>query len=160
MIKKFLLLRDFPLTILPPNPNVPTKAPAPSKNFTKMTERWNQTDLGYFNPYLDKTRRDGEIVLVEKNVYYRNVVFFVQRLQSLVIFKRAALVKANIATSLCGSTLEWYISELSDFDQDELNNNPSIKSWISMLSNCFKVPTSIILSLLTDKTYSLNNVQA
>lgn len=32
--------------------------------------------------------------------------------------------------------------------------------WINTLSHCFKVPTNITLSLLTNKTYSFNNVQA
>lgn len=63
-----------------------------------------------------------------KDVYYRNVVLFIQRLQSHVTFKGAALVKANVATSLLGSALEWYTSELSDFDRDTLNNNPGVKS--------------------------------
>lgn len=35
-----------------------------------------------------------------------------------------------------------------------------MKNWISTLSNRFKVPTSIALSLLTDKTYSLNDARA
>ena len=70
-------------------------------------------------------------------------------------FRRAALVKANIATFLRGSALEWYTSELSDFDRDALNNNLGVKSWINTLFHRFKVPTSVALVLLTDETYSL-----
>ena len=85
---------------------------------------------------------------------------FVQQIQSLVTFRGAGLVKANIATSLLGSALEWYTSKLSDFDCDALNNNPGVKSWINTLSRCFKIPTSVTLSLLTDETYSLNDACA
>lgn len=63
-----------------------------------------------------------------KDVYYRNVVLFVQHLQSLVTFKGAAFVKVNVATSFQGTALAWYISELSDFDRDTLNNDPGVKS--------------------------------
>lgn len=73
-------------------------------------------------------------MLVGKDVYYSNVVLFVQRLENLVTFKGAALVKANIATSLQGSALERYTFELRDFDHDALNNNPGVKSWINTLS--------------------------
>lgn len=69
-------------------------------------------------------------------------------------------MKANIATSLRGSALEWYTSELSDFNGDTLNNDPSVKNWINTLFRRFKVPTSIALGFLTNKTYSLNDARA
>lgn len=65
---------------------------------------------------------------VGKEVDYRNVVLFVQQIQSLVTFQEPGLVKANIATSFHGSALEWYTSELSNFDRDAFNNDPDIKS--------------------------------
>ena len=123
-------------------------------------ERWNQAELGYFDPHLDKAHGEGEIVSVGKDVYYKNVVLFVQCLQSFVTFRGPALVKANIATSLRGSALEWYASELSDFDHDALNNNPGVKSWINTISHRFKVPTNVALGLLTDETYSLDDARA
>lgn len=124
-------------------------------------KRWNQSDLGYFDLHLDnKAHSLGEVVSVEKDVYYHNIVLFTQRIQNLVTFKGATLVKANIAMSLHGSALEWYTSELSDFNQDDLNNDPGVKSKINTLSQRFKIPTSIALGLLTDKTYSFNKVRA
>ena len=83
-----------------------------------------------------------------------------QCLQSLVIFWGAAFVKTNITTSLQGSALEWYTSELSNFDRNMLNNNPGVKSWVNTLSHCFKVPTSIAFGLFTDETYFLDNAWA
>lgn len=50
--------------------------------------------------------------------------------QSLVTFWNAPLIKANIVTSLRDSALEWYNSEISDFDRNTLNNNPRVKSLI------------------------------
>lgn len=96
---------------------------------------------------------------VGKDVYYRNVVLFVQRLQSLVTFKEAALVKINIATSFQGSALELYTSELSDFNRDALNNNSGVKSWINTLSYHFKIPTSVAFGLLSDETYSVDDAR-
>lgn len=70
----------------------------------------------------------GKVVLVGKDVYYKNKVLFVQRIQNLVTFKCTALVKANIPTSLRESALKWYTSKLPEFDRDALNNNQGIKS--------------------------------
>ncbi len=63
-------------------------------------ERWNQADLGYFDSHLDRAHGKGEIVSVGKDVYYRNIVLFIQRLQSLITFRDAAFVKTNISTFL------------------------------------------------------------
>ena len=101
MIEKSLLLRDSQSVTLPPDPDATPKSLFAGDSLPKpSTERWNQADLGYFDPHLDKAHGEGEVVSVGKDVYYRNVVLFVKRLQSLVTFKEAALVKANVATSL------------------------------------------------------------
>lgn len=131
-----------------------------SKQSTQV-EHWNQADIGYFDPHFDnKGYGAGEVVLVGKDVYYRNVVLFTQRIQNLVTFKGAILVKNNITISLYGSALEWYTSKLSNFDWDALNNDPGVKSWINTLFYRFKVPTSIALGFRTDKTYCLNDARA
>ena len=107
MIEKSLLLRESPSPTPPPDPDATPKT-LPAGDFLPkaLTESWNQADLGYFDPHLDRAHGEGEIVSVGKDVYYRNVVLLVKRLQSLVTFRGAALVKANIATSLRGSALE------------------------------------------------------
>ena len=161
MIKKSLFLRESPSTILLPNLDATPKAHFGADPLPKITtKRWNQAELGYFDPHLDRAHGEVEIVLVGKDIYYRNVVLFVQRLQSLVTFRGAAFVKANIAISLQGSALEWYTSELSNFDCDALNNNPGVKNWVNTLSHCFKVPTSVALGLFTNETYSFDDAQA
>ncbi len=161
MIEKSLLLRESPSATPPPDPDAAPKALLGADSLPKvLTERWNQVDLGYFDSHLDRAHGEGGVVSLGKDVYYNNVVLYVQRLQSLVTFKGAALVKANVVTSLRGSALEWYTSELSDFDRDALNKNLGVKSWINTLSHCFKVPTSVAFDLLTDETYSLEDVRA
>ena len=100
MIEKYLLLKDSASSTPPFDPNASSKALPLMDLQSRATNRLNQSDLGYFDPHLDKTHGEGEIVSVGKDVYYMNVVLFVQRLQNLVTFKGVALVKANIATSL------------------------------------------------------------
>ena len=101
MIEKSLFLRDSQSATPLPDPNATPKSLPSGDSLPKAsTKRWNQADLGYFDPHLDRAHGEGEVVSIGKNVYYRNVVLFVQRLQSLVTFKEAAIVKANMATSL------------------------------------------------------------
>ncbi len=78
MIKKSLLLRESPSATPSPNPKATPKA-HPSTDFLPKTiiERWNQTNLGYFDPYFDMAYGEGEIALVGKDMYYWNIVLFV-----------------------------------------------------------------------------------
>lgn len=78
MIEKSLFLRESPSTTPPPDPDATPKTLPRGDCLSKaLTERWNQTDLGYFDPHLDKAYGKGEVVSVGKDVYYRNVIFFV-----------------------------------------------------------------------------------
>ena len=105
--------------------NKPKAVSSPDLTSKGSQERWNQADLGYFDPYLDvKAHGPGKVVLVGKDVYYRNEVLFVKRVQNLVTFKVAATVKTSMVILLFGSALEWYTSRLSNFDRDVLNNTP------------------------------------
>lgn len=100
MIKISLLVRKSPSATPLPNHDATPKAYLGNDSLPKTsTERWNQANLGYFDPHLNRAYGEGEIVLVRKDVYYKNVVLFVQHLQNLVTFRDATLVKANIATS-------------------------------------------------------------
>lgn len=87
-------------------------------------------------------------------------MLIVQSIQNLVTFRDAALINAYIATSLWCFALEWYTSEFSDFDHDILNNNPGVKSWVNTLSLHFKVPTGMVLGLLTGGTYTFDDAWA
>ena len=106
IIEKALLLKESGSSTPLSDPNASSQLSPPADLPSKSTESRNQADMGYFDPHLDRVHGEGKIVLVGKDVYYKNVVLFVQHLQSLVMFRGAALVKANIATSLRGSALE------------------------------------------------------
>ena len=87
MIKKSLLLKESPSATPPPDSDTTSKAHHGVDSLLKaITKRWNQADLSYFKPHLDRAHGKGEIVLVGKDIYYKNIVLFVQRFQSLVTF--------------------------------------------------------------------------
>lgn len=77
IIEKSLFLKDSPSAILSLNPNASTNVFIPSNTFPKAIDKWNLADLSYFDPHLNKAYGNKEIVLVGKNVYCRNDVFFV-----------------------------------------------------------------------------------
>lgn len=100
MIKKSLLFRDSASSTRFPDPNASSKAFLLTNLWSKATIRWNWSDLGYLDSHLNRAHGKGKIMLVGKDVYHKNVVLFIQRFQSLITFKEAALIKANVVTSL------------------------------------------------------------
>lgn len=87
LIEKFLLFKDSPSSTPPPDPDIAANVHPSTDSLPKAsTKKWNQADFGYYHLHLDRTHGEGEIVSVGKDVYYRNVVFFVQHLQKLITF--------------------------------------------------------------------------
>ena len=84
---------------------------------SSSNSKWNATELGYFDPYLDKSYGEGEIITVKKNMYYRSVILFVERIHDLATVKGEAIVRTNINTYFRGSALAWYTSELSNLER-------------------------------------------
>lgn len=158
MIEKSLLLKDSSSSPSSPNSNAFSKILPLTNLQSKATDRWNQLNLCYFNLYLDtKVHGIGKVILVTENVYYKNIMLFMQHIWNLVTFKGAALVKTNIFILLKKSAIKWYISELAKFNCNMLNNNLNMKNWINMLFQRFKVFISIVLGLLTNETYLFDN---
>ena len=78
MIKKSLLLKDSPSATPTPDPDAAPKSHLGTDSLAKTTtKRWNQANLGYFDPHFDRAHGEGEMVSVEKDVYYKNVMLFV-----------------------------------------------------------------------------------
>lgn len=98
----------------PPGPQGAQGIPGPASNGSASSDRWNPSDLRYFDPHLDKSYGEGEIVTVGKDIYYRNVILFIERLNDVTNVKGATMIKANLNTALRGIALLWYITELSD----------------------------------------------
>ena len=54
--------------------------------------------MNYFDLFLNKSYEEGEIVTVEKDVYYRSVILFVKRIHNLAAVKGEAIVRINVNT--------------------------------------------------------------
>lgn len=42
-----------------------------------MNKRWNQAKFEYFDLYLNRAYGNGEDILIEKEVYYKNIILFI-----------------------------------------------------------------------------------
>ena len=57
-------------------------------------------DIGFFDPNLSINYDEGEVVLIGKKLYYRNIILFIKRMEDLAIIKKYELIRANLNTYL------------------------------------------------------------
>lgn len=100
IIEKSLLFRKSGSSTPPSYSNAYSKISFLANLLSKATKRCNEANLGYFDSYLNKAYSKGEMILVGKDMYYQNMMLFVQHFRSFVTFKEAVLIKANVTISL------------------------------------------------------------
>ena len=101
--------------------------------------------------------RDG------KDLWIRNVHFFVERVKNLIAIKNAAVVRQNLNTCLRGYALIWYTFQLISLEKKTLRTMKSAaddkERWIAQLKKKFRFIHSNALNNLFKKKYRVSNVR-
>ena len=125
-----------------------------------QSTHWKVNEIDPFNSHLNKSYEEGEIVTVEKNVYYWSVMLFIECIWDMITIKRSQLVRTNLNICLCDVTLVWYISKLFNLERvDFQNNENSVKKWCQTLKNWFKKSAAVTLISLTSIKYTMTDAQ-
>ena len=121
---------------------------------------WHSSDIGYFDPLLDKAYGDGELLTVGRDTYYRNVHLFVERIKDLAMIKGSVLVRNNLNTALRGSAQSWYTAELTNLERIGLRSDINgVDAWCSALIARFKEPSGVALTKLTAEKYTVKDAR-
>ena len=95
----------------------------------------------------------------DKNVYYRNVYLFIERILNLVITKNHDVVKINLNTCLQNIVLIWYIDELTILKRFELRQIDLTKKWINSFKKRFKFNQFVVINSLITKRFFIVDVR-
>ena len=85
--------------------------------------KWKTKELGFFDLYLTNSLSLENIITINKKLYYRSAILFIDKIADLVTVKPAVLIKTNINIYLRGVVLLWYILELNNAKRSNLRNN-------------------------------------
>ena len=133
--------------------------PGSSLNSTR-DNRWKPEELGFFDPQLPQSFGKGEIVYQGKDLYYRSVILFIERIRDLADVKGAELIRTNLNTCLRGAALGWYNAELTDLERKALRRDPDgVNDWCAALKKRFKESTSVALKNLLDTKYTVKDAK-
>ena len=135
--------------------NTPVAAPnIQSKGYFKAT------DVGFFDPKLEDSYGAGDVVQVGRDVYYRDVFLFVERIKDAVTTYGAETVRANLSTCLRGTAQIWYTEGLSDLEKQALRSlGEGADHWCEALVKKFRQPVASALQKLSGEKYSLEDVK-
>ena len=126
---------------------------------------YNSTDFGFFDPnYNEKFIHTDEIVKhFEKNTFFRNVHFFVNKTKNMIVSKKKQFICDNLWFSFWKIVFNWWISKIS------LNEKKLIKTmlkadqlviWFILLFSRFKQFVFITQKTLQKQRYTLKNATA
>ena len=95
----------------------------------------------------------------DKNIYYRNVHIFIERVLDLITIKNQKFVKINLNICLKKNALMWYIVELSMLKRSIFRQINFNENWIIMFCKRFKFNQSTIINVLIIERYFISNVR-
>ncbi|CAG8950508.1 hypothetical protein HYFRA_00007005 [Hymenoscyphus fraxineus] len=141
----------------------PAPAPAPEPTYEPTYEPAQQqqiavTDIGYFDPRLDESFGKGDIVTVGKDVWFRDVFLFTERIKDIALLKGQNSVRGIVTSCLRGSALAWYTAELSDLERAGLRTG-SLDLLLGTLIARFKEPSALSLKKLHMLKYNTQDVR-
>lgn len=124
-------------------------------NFNPPVKEWNPEEIGFFDPGYEGTE---PVVNSGKNVFYRDVYAFGDRLSDMLPVKGVEKLRTVIPQTLCGSALIWYFTELSN-EVKEMLRDGTLDQWRQKLIDRFKERTPIALAKLQSAKYTMNDAR-
>ena len=124
------------------------------------TPQWRPKELDFFDSHLSSFYGTGPMIRDGKDLYYRNVHLFCERIHDLAITKGEELVRTNLNTCLRGTALIWYTAELSELERFGIRNLPLDEGWINELKKRFKPNHSAAINSLVAERYTIADVRS
>ena len=83
---------------------------------------WRSEDLDFLDFKLSVLYDSNSMIRDDKNVYYRNVYLFCERIRNLIAIKNEKLIRINLNICFFDYALIWYISKLKVLSRIDLRS--------------------------------------
>jgi hypothetical protein len=119
------------------------------------------SDVRFFDSQLNSFYDSDDVVQINRDLYYKNVYFFVKRVKDAMIMSNAEIVRTNLSICLRETTQVWYTEDLSDLEKKTLRTfDDDADHWCNALLKKFKKFVAFALNYLIIERYTLNDVRA
>ncbi len=136
-------------------------AAAASSRDYRQQEWWNSADIDFFDSNFDDKFAfiDEAVIHASKNIYYRDVHVFVERIKKMIIVLESEMIKKNLSSCLRESVLMWHIAKLFDVSRRILFYEKNVNEWMQALIDRFKTQVITTIVNLLRERYTLTNAE-
>ena len=120
---------------------------------------WRSKKLNFFDSLLSTFYDVDFMIRNDKNLYYRNVHLFCERIFDLVIIKKQKLIRVNLNTCFRNFVFIWYIVVFNRLKRIDFRNFDFDESWIKKLITRFKSNHVIVINLIIVERYTITDVR-
>ena len=120
---------------------------------------WRFEDLDFFDFKLSTFFEFDFMIRDDKNIYYRNVHLFCERIRNLIVIKNEKLIRINLNICFFVYAFIWYISKLKILSRVDLRNFSFENDWIKKLKLRFKLNHFVVIDAFVFERYTLVDVR-
>ena len=123
--------------------------------------RWNVDEVDFFDLMYDgKSAVTDELIEhTDKNTYFRDVSYFIDRIKNMTEVKKIEVVRQNLYICFRDIALVWYITIFTEDQKRLVKLNNDVDEWARVLHKRFKKSASSVMTTIIKKRYTMNNVK-
>jgi hypothetical protein len=132
-----------------------------SSTMNSRSNRWIAANLEFFDFTYDEkfTVTDDSMQHAEKNTYFRDVHFFIDRVKNIVVIKEAETIRNNLYICLRDIAMIWYTAELFEETKKLVRTNNNLDVWERYLIKRFRDRSNVIMIIITKERYIMNDAR-
>ena len=123
--------------------------------------RWNVDEIDFFDfNYDDKFVVIKEVMKhVDKNIYFRDVNDFINRVKNMINVKDVEFVRQNLYICFRETTMIWYIIVLIEKQKRFVKFDENVDEWVLVFRKRFKKFFFIVMIIIIKKRYIMKNAR-
>ena len=133
---------------------------ASTKNINH-NNKWNFEKIEFFDFMYDEKSIVIEkfIMHVEKDIYFRDVNDFINRVKHITNVKNVELIRQNFYICFRNIVFSWYIIIFIENQKRLINFDNDVDEWIRVLHKRFKKFVDTIMNIINKKRYMINDIK-
>jgi hypothetical protein len=123
--------------------------------------KWNSENIDFFDSNFERKSAftDEAVIHADKNIYYRDVHVFVERIKKMIIILEFEMIRKNLLSCLRELILVWHTIELFDVSRRILFYEENVNEWIQTLIARFKTQVTTTTINLLKERYTLTDAE-
>ena len=132
-----------------------------TSNNSNDNTKWNAEKLRFFDSMYDNKSISIDQVMkhAEKNIYFRDVYLFLNRVKDMTLIHEDQFVRKNLFICLRDTALQWYIAEISIETKELLRYEQSLRYWTEQFLKRFKKSFDVSIITILKERYVMKNAR-